>query len=176
LEAWHRFPARLGAPGNWRLVIAGWDQGGHERELRRLVEGLKLGDSVHFRGPVFGDDKIALLRSASAFILPSVSEGLPMVVLEAWSYGLPVLMTPQCNFPEQLAAGAAVYIDANSEGVLMGLQRLARMSDIDRREMGKRGLRLCREHFSPGSTGRRMTLVYDWLSGRAQKPSFVHND
>ena len=33
-------------------------------------------------------------------ILPSFSEGLPMAVLEAWAYGLPVLMTDHCNLPE----------------------------------------------------------------------------
>ena len=176
LEAWHRFGARADSGGDWNLVIAGWDQGGHERELQRLVDELKMGGSVHFSGPVFGDDKSALFRSASAFILPSVSEGLPMVVLEAWSHGLPVLMTPECNFPEQIAAGAAIYVEANSEGVLAGLQRLAGMSGVDRHEMGERGRRLCREQFSPESTSQKMTLVYDWLLGRAQKPGFVYND
>ena len=46
-----------------------------------------------FPGPVFGADKEAAFRCADAFILPSHSEGLPIAVLEAWSYGLPVFMT-----------------------------------------------------------------------------------
>ena len=66
--------------------------------------------SVVFTGPAFGEAKDALLRSADAFILPSLSEGLPMSVLEAWAYGLPVLMTDKCNLPEGFAAGAAVRI------------------------------------------------------------------
>ena len=66
--------------------------------------------SVVFTGPAFGQAKDALLRRADAFILPSFSEGLPMSVLEAWAYGLPVLMTEQCNIPEDFAAGAALRI------------------------------------------------------------------
>ena len=65
---------------------------------------------VVFTGPAFGQAKDALLRRADAFILPSFSEGLPMSVLEAWAYGLPVLMTEQCNIPEDFAAGAALRI------------------------------------------------------------------
>lgn len=175
LKAWHRFGGRLGRGGTWELVIAGWDQGGHEDELRHLVDGLEMCDSVRFAGPRFGPDKTALFRQASAFILPSLSEGLPMVVLEAWSHGLPVLITPQCNFEEKLAGGAAIYIEPNPDGVLNGLLRLAAMSDVDRRQMGECGLRLCRERYSPGATAQKITRVYDWLAGRGQKPDFVHN-
>jgi len=63
-----------------------------------------------FFGPAFGEEKEELLRSASAFILPSFSEGLPMSVLEAWAYGLPVVITPECNLPEGFAFQAALEI------------------------------------------------------------------
>ncbi len=118
-----------GTDVGWRLVIAGWDQGGHEAELKQLCGelGLRWADvpaaaltensklntensSVVFAGPAFGETKEALMRSADAFILPSLSEGLPMSVLEAWAYGLPVLMTEECNLPEGFAAGAAIGI------------------------------------------------------------------
>lgn len=177
LNAWQRFDGRRGAMGgSWELVIAGWDQGGHERELQGLVDRLGIRDSVQFPGPRFGADKIALFRSASAFVLPSMSEGLPMTVLEAWSYGLPVLLTPQCNFPERVAAGAALIVEADCQGVLQGLKRLAEMSDENRRQMGLRGLQLCREHFSPMPTAEKMNQVYRWLTSGGPKPSCVYND
>jgi poly(glycerol-phosphate) alpha-glucosyltransferase len=176
LNAWYQFRCRRDLGGTWELVIAGWDQGGHEGDLRRLVDELGIRDSVRFPGPLFGSDKASAFRRASAFVLPSISEGLPMAVLEAWSYGLPVLMTPQCNFPERLAAGAALYIGADREGVLQGLQRLAEMSDVDRHKMGAQGLHLCRGNFSPASNAAKMTEIYRWLTGGGPKPSVVQND
>ena len=130
LRAWAE--VTRGAETGWRFVIAGWDQGGHEAELKRICAELGLPyvetrdqgskgqpevggqqeSSVVFAGPAFGETKDALLRSADAFILPSLSEGLPMSVLEAWAYGLPVLMTEECNLPEGFAAQAAIKIDA----------------------------------------------------------------
>ena len=78
------------AAERWQLVIAGWEQGGHQQELERLSAILGLQASVHFVGPQFDEGKAATLNRADAFILPSFSEGLPVAVLEAWSYRLPV--------------------------------------------------------------------------------------
>jgi glycosyltransferase involved in cell wall biosynthesis len=176
LNAWYRFRGRRGLGGSWDLVIAGWDQGGHEKDLRNLANRLGIAESVLFLGPTFGTEKVSLFKRASAFVLPSMSEGLPMVVLEAWSYGLPVLMTPQCNFPERFAAHAAIYIEANAASVLDGLNRLEKMTGTERRKMGAHGLDLCREHFCPGPIAEKMTAVYRWLAGRGPKPSVVYND
>lgn len=184
----------------WQFVIAGWDQGGHERELKRLCEELGLnvfsfqgsvfsgqepgdlkinsyklnalppeagGADVVFWGPAFGEEKQALLRSAAAFILPSFSEGLPMSVLEAWAYGLPVVMTPECNLPEGFEWHAALEIrNAGSENASWeGLQALLDMSDSDRIEMGKRGRRLVEEKFTWPKVASQMAELYREILG-----------
>jgi poly(glycerol-phosphate) alpha-glucosyltransferase len=100
--------ARLhGLPGaeEWQLVIAGWEQGGHQADLENQARELAVADSVHFVGPQFDLAKAASFQRADAFVLPSFSEGLPMAVLEAWSYARPVLMTSQCNLPEGFSGG-----------------------------------------------------------------------
>ncbi len=106
LSAWSRLDAETRK--NWRLVIAGWDEHGHQMGLRRVSSGYHIHDSVTFPGPLFGKDKKDAFWYCDGFVLPSVSEGQPMVVLEAWACGKPVLMTPQCNLPEGFEAGAAV--------------------------------------------------------------------
>ena len=93
---------------DWLLVIAGWNQGSQEAMLRRLIDELASPTTVCLAGPQFGDRKAASFARADAFVLPSFSEGMPIAVLEAWSYGLPVLMTEACNLPEGFAAGAAL--------------------------------------------------------------------
>ena len=176
----------------WQFVIAGWDQEGHEGELKRLCGelGLKAFSSarqenfklktpspeaadVLFLGPAFGMEKESLLRTADAFILPSFSEGLPMSVLEAWAYGLPVLMTPECHLPEGFASSAALEIRSGEEGgpgsdfsFQEGLRTLLEMSDRERALMGARGRKLVEEKFTWPKIASQTLALYEDLLGR----------
>jgi len=157
----------------WRIVIAGWDQGGHEAELRRLAMELGIERSVLFAGPQFGEDKAASFHRATAFVLPSLSEGLPVAVLEAWAHALPVVMTPQCNLPEGFAAGAALRVDPEPASIAAGLCELFQMSEAGRRAMGERGRRLVEERFSWPKIAGQMKAVYEWVLGGGPKPEWV---
>ena len=177
LHAWQSFERRADAgQGDWHLAVAGWDQGGHEQELRHLSETLSVTGSVHYLGPQFGADKDALFRAATAFILPSLSEGLPVVVLEAWSYGLPVLMTKHCNLPEGYQAGSAWEIDTDCEGIKRGLDLMARMTDEELRAAGRAAHQLCNTRFSQSRTSDMMKAVYGWLLRIGPRPACVMTD
>ena len=127
----------------WILEITGWDDGAHEAGLRERAARLGLDGSVTWTGPLFGRAKASALQRASAFILPSYSEGLPMALLEAWAYSKPVLMTLQCNLPEGFI-GAAIRIEPNSDSIARGLDRLTGLADTELNEMGSRGRQLVR--------------------------------
>lgn len=206
------------SPAPWRLAIAGWEEGGHEAELKRLCNelGLAWNDardqkakdgghtaaSVSFLGPQFGEAKAACYRECDAFVLPSFSEGLPMVVLEAWAYGKPVLMTPECNLPEGFAAGAAIRIETNVESIAAGLRKLFALSASsshsspltphtpsaggdghpssglslqasDLVAMGARGRELVRTRFTWPKIAADLRDVYTWLLGKGAKPECV---
>jgi len=150
---------------DWELLVAGWDDGGHEQGLKKLADELGVGDSVSFVGAQYGDGKDALLRSADAFVLPSFSEGLPMSVLEAWSYGLPVMMTDFCNIPAGFNAGAALRVEPNAESIAQGLAKLGSMSDADLSAMGGNGRELVEENFTWDKIAQDMKAVYEWCLG-----------
>ena len=80
--------ALSGLHTNMSLVVAGPD-GGALSSLRELAARLNV--VVQFVGPVVGEDKWKLIISSSALVLPSVSEGVPTVALEALSAGVPVI-------------------------------------------------------------------------------------
>ena len=172
LWAWQDVQREAAAP-DWLLVIAGWDQDGHRRQLERMAEELGIDRSVRFIGPRFDADKAASFAGADAFVLPSLSEGLPVAVLEAWSYGLPVLMTEACNLPEGFAAGAALPIGTGPAGIAPGLRRLFALSDAERRAMGARGRALVRQRFTWRQVAGQMTAVYQWVLGGGPPPSCV---
>lgn len=157
----------------WHLVIGGWDQGGHQEELKNLVNKLRLGNSVHFVGPLFDEQKRASLSYADGFILPSFSEGLPMAVLEAWSYCLPVLMTPQCNLSEGFEAQAALEMQPEAESIATVLTRFFNLTEEERTMIGKNGQTLAQEHFTWPIIADQMCAVYTWLLGQGPKPNCV---
>jgi glycosyltransferase involved in cell wall biosynthesis len=157
----------------WLLVIAGWDQGGHRGELEQLARELKITDSVQFAGPLFGEERETAYQNANAFILPSLSEGQPLVVLEAWSHARAVLMTPECNLPEGFEKGAAVRINATVEGVAEGLGTLFALEEPDLQGMGRRGRDLVIANFSWPQIAAQMFAVYNWLLGHSTAPDCV---
>lgn len=92
-----------------RLLIAGPDEG-MRGPLESQVQHFELKERVVFTGMLTGADKFAALAAADLFALPAVGEGFSMAVLEAMACGLPVLLTPGCNFPEVVDAGAGVVV------------------------------------------------------------------
>src|SRR5437899_980284 len=130
-------------------------------------------DSVQFLGPLFGQDKDAAYGVCHALILPSLSEGLPITVLEAWASAKPVLMTRECNLPEGFAVGAALQIGTAPEEIAAGLKQLIEMSDDDRRAVGDRGRTLVATKFSWPRIGEQMRSVYEWILGGGTTPESV---
>ncbi len=177
IEAWSILKnAGSGLSGGWRLVIAGWSQGGHEQQLKWLTQKLGLTNSISFAGPLYGEAKDAALRSAKVFILPSFSEGLPMSVLEAWSYSLPVLMTRFCNIPEGFGANAAIEIQPQADSIAEGLKKFIASSTDDQRQIGQNGVELVKDTFTWPKIATQMVDVYKWVLGQSEKPEFVRLD
>lgn len=78
---------------NFKLnfIIAG--SGEEEQKCREMVKRYELDNQFKFVGWVNGDQKKQLLKDSNIFVLPSYNEGLPVAILEAMSYGIPVIST-----------------------------------------------------------------------------------
>ena len=130
-----------------------------------------LRERARFVGPQFDEDKKKSFERADAFVLPSLSEGFPMVVLEAWSYGLPVLMTSFCNLPIGLKRGAALAMNPTPESIWGGIGMLSALSDADRSRMRKLGRALVSEMFTWDRVTVKVREMYDWALGGGPLPS-----
>ncbi len=161
------------ASAGWRLVFVGPSQGGHRALAERLVAEFGLRDSVRFVGPQFGADKEAWFNRASAFVLTSFSEGLPVAVLEAMAHRLPVLISNACNLPQVEEWGAGVTCSAEIRSISKALKKLAAMDHGHLASMGMRGYHLVCEEFTWHSAARKTLLLYEWLIGLKPKPGFV---
>lgn len=113
-----------------RLYFLGGFDGSakYYRELRTMVESLKLNNLVKFEG--YNETPYVWIRFADVFVLPSRTEGLPNVLMEAMYLGTPYVAT-RCvpmveRLAEQVPNGLLVDIDnyrAMSEAMLMALKK-----------------------------------------------------
>ena len=78
---------------------------GEIEKAEALARDLDLGRHVSFLGWVDGNEKQRLLAETDVFVLPSYNEGLPVSVLEAMAWGIPVVTTPVGGIPELIAHG-----------------------------------------------------------------------
>ncbi|MEM9234941.1 MAG: glycosyltransferase, partial [Pseudomonadota bacterium] len=160
-----------GITHDWRLVLAGWDDGGHAAELHALARELGLED-ILFPGALHGEEKDKAFAHADAFILPSHSEGLPMGVLEAWAWGLPVFMTDACNLPEGFRERAAMRIIPEASDIAGVLGTGLALNTLD--EWGERGRTLASSRFAWTPIAEQHIEVYEWmLRGDGETPRCV---
>ena len=87
----------------------------HETELKKQITDNGLENIVSFEGWVSGNKKVELLNWADVFILPSRNEGLPISILEAMSYGMPVISTPVGGIPEVVNEQNGILVQPGNE-------------------------------------------------------------
>lgn len=161
IEAWNAQQPVLKAIGA-ELIIAGWGAADDVAALERQVASAS--ESVRFVGPVYGADKAALFRSSRFFVLPSQSEGLPMVILEAWAVGTPTLMSGQCNLPEGYEAGAALDCGQTVDSIGAVLAEAAQMAPQDWASMAASATGLATGAFSSAQVSRKWGEAYAKLA------------
>lgn len=86
--------------------------GGNKEEhiLQKTIKDYGLNNCVTFEGFVTGNKKIECLNWADIFILPSYNEGLPIAILEAMSYGCPIISTAVGGIPAIVKNGVNGYL------------------------------------------------------------------
>lgn len=158
----------------WKIRIGGWSQNGHIEELKKIVLENNLEKYIEFIGPIYGINKEKELCCANAFILPSFSEGLPMSILEAWAYKLPVIMTEYCNIPEGFITNSALKITPNPQNIADCLAKLGNMNEEALEIIGNNGYNLVKSKFSWSHISEQTINLYQWLLNKGEKPDFVY--
>jgi glycosyltransferase involved in cell wall biosynthesis len=141
------------------LVVAGPD-GGEQAPFEAAISRHRVGHRVHVVGPLYGADKLAALRDAAVFCLPSRQEGFSIAITEALAMGLPVVVTKACHYPEVSEVGAGVETDLDAAQLAEGLERVLGDADLAGR-MGQAGAALVRERFTWPSVARLTLECYN---------------
>jgi glycosyltransferase involved in cell wall biosynthesis len=157
----HRFllDALADLPGA-RLDIVG--DGELRAELEERTRALDLEDRVRFLGELPRDDVAALMRAASLFVLPSLAENLPVVLIEAMASGLPAVATRVGGVPEMLDADAGELVEPGDTAALTDAIRTASAREFDPGVLADRA----RARWSYAAVCARWTEIYEELPSR----------
>jgi glycosyltransferase involved in cell wall biosynthesis len=146
-----------------RAVLVGADleqRGAFQDALEREADRLGVRDRVVFAGR--REDAAELLAELDVVALPSWTEGLPLVVLEAMARRRPVVATPVGGTPEVVVDGeTGLLVPPRDPDALAGaLRRLLDDAEL-RRRMGDAGYARVRDRFSADSMTGRVLAIYD---------------
>jgi glycosyltransferase involved in cell wall biosynthesis len=147
-------------PTNYRMVLAGGN--GHGSEVvHDFIRREGLTSRVITPGYVAPDRLPALYQAASVFLLPSLEEGFGFPVLEAMTYGVPVVAANTSSLPE-VGGDAVLYVDPHdSAHIAAQVRRVVEDSEL-RTRLIRDGLARARE-FSWRRAGEATIKVYDEL-------------
>ena len=155
--------------GHIRLLVAGI---GETDKLKETIALRGLDEIVEFHGWVSGRQKEELLNASDVFVLPSYFEGVPISLLEAFSYHLPAISTNVGGIPEILSGGENGYLIApgNESELYESVKRLA-SSPALRQQMGQEAYKRCLPHL-PENVEKKLTTIYlELLSAGSSPPS-----
>ncbi|MBQ6880370.1 MAG: glycosyltransferase family 4 protein [Bacteroidales bacterium] len=95
----------------------------NEKELTDTIERYGISEMVRFEGWVSGEKKLQLLNWADVYILPSFNEGLPISILEAMSYGCPIISTPVGGIPEIVTDNGTLVTPGDSQEIWNAMEK-----------------------------------------------------
>jgi len=153
----------------WHLLVVG--AGPVDQQVRQRAARAGIGDRLTLTGYLAGDALQAAYEVADVLVLPSYSEGLPLVILEGMAAGLPIVTTDMRGMADHLRDGINALLVAAGEPAALAaaLRRLLTDGDL-RARMGAANRETVRE-FSPARVGRDyLAVLRDIVAARGRAP------
>lgn len=144
---------------DFKFVIAG---DGQVKEIQKLLKEKNIDKYVTFPGWVRGKEKDSMLRESDVFILPSYNEGMPMAILDAMGYGLPIISTEVGGIPKIVIDNVNGYlckpgdVQSFTEGIYQILH-----NDSQRRKMSQGSVKIVEENYSLDLHLSKLKAIYE---------------
>jgi glycosyltransferase involved in cell wall biosynthesis len=120
---------------------------------------------IRVLGPVFGNDKYDLFKSASLFVTLSKNEGLSFAALEALSFGVPVVLTADSNLPEVEDFGAGTITTCEPGRAACEISKML-LDPVHLNQMRDRARRMIEQRFSWDFVLPQLVQLYERAASR----------
>lgn len=155
-------PQVLSSLPNLRLFIVG--KGEQEEELKNLVKKLKLKSHIIFKGELRGKELKKIYKSSHLFILPSIYEGQPLTLLEAWAAKIPAITTRTGDCQYLVRSGQNGYLLNNPPDpreIADVIKKAFYSKNLE--TMGTSGYNFVKKNFSWDQSAAKTLAVYKSL-------------
>lgn len=125
--------------------------------------GMRLQDNALLTGALSETALDDAYAAASAFVLPSFAESMPLVVLDALAFGLPVVLSHACNLAEVEHRGAGILVDTDVGSLRAGIELLLERRD-SWPQMGAAGREMVTEKYTSELVHDQYERVYRELA------------
>jgi glycosyltransferase involved in cell wall biosynthesis len=146
---------------------------GDETVLNDKIREFGLTGTVRYVGAVYGHQKSALLASADAYVQPSHYEGMPIAMLEALSFGLPVVATRVGAVPEMITEGhSGLLVPPHRPDLLAQAMKRVASNTACRRAMSYAARALAHDRFSTTRLRRDLLSLYHSIMADRGRPTW----
>ncbi len=148
---------------NIKLIIVG--DGEQSNYYKKLVNDLNLNHHVEFKGRIDSKYELAYIyKNSDAFVLPSLSEGLPTVILEAIYFGLPVISTDTGGIKEHFDKCVLVVPPKDSIKLAEAMIDIAKSDNIKlAKEKSKNFKKVIENKYSWNAVAKEYEKIYEKL-------------
>lgn len=161
---------------DWILVLAGADEFGHLQDVQKAISDFGLQNNVVFTGMLRDQLKRNAYAAADVFVLSTLREAAPVVVLEALGAGVPVITTKGAQWQDLVTHECGWWTDITADALAFALKDAAQKSPAELKAMGERGRALVASRYTFKQSAQMTIELYDWLLGRRERPEFVITD
>ena len=150
------------------LVIAGPDNEGYGKEVKKWLNDYGLVDRVIFTGMLTGKEKLQAFVDADVFVLSSYSENFGMAVVEAMACGTPVVISNKVGIFNEIEQNkAGIIVDTNPESLYKGIKELLDDEHL-RNRIAENGKRMVHEYYDIDKVADMMIRAYEGILKNAK--------
>lgn len=144
---------------DWSIKMLG--DGPNLIKYYEIIEKYKMHNRIELPGHVTGNTLKGYFRRAGIYAMCSDHEGFPMVVLESWAYGIPVICTPVGGLPDVIEEGknAVCYNHGNIEQLISCLRKLMDNEQL-RKEMSNYSIEFGKKVFGKEVINKKIDKLY----------------
>lgn len=145
---------------NFEGIFAGGEGDVTQKEFEEKKTVLQLQKQVQYVGRKYGEEKNALFNEVDIFVLPSLDECFPLVILEAMQFALPVISSPEGGIPDLVIENETGIIvpQKDVQELSNALEKLLLYPEL-RERLGKQGRKRYVENYTLERFESRMLQI-----------------